>query len=300
MNSIKKDNKIIFPPSFFQDVWGLEGVKIIKVLKDVRGKYYKLTGIIDSTTGKYIFKIFGSWRNVGGVNKDTKVFEILQNKGFKNISKLLKTKDQKNFKKVGKNFIYLVEYIEGKNPKPTQRAYEKLAVVTAKLHSVKNFPFKTDFDTVKIAKDLRKNSAKFKFGSQYREIVKSLPNFNKFPHTVIHTDIAPSNSVQKKDGTIVFVDWDDVGLGPTIIDLGSVLNEIIKEDTSFSKNNVRTLYQIYFKHRKISETEKAHIFDGCLFFALMYISHGNLSKRWKRILWLIENRKSIESLYLQK
>ena len=109
MNSIKKDNKIIFPPSFFQDVWGLEGVKIIKVLKDVRGKYYKLTGIIDSTTGKYIFKIFGSWRNVGGVNKDTKVFEILQNKGFKNISKLLKTKDQKNFKKVGKNFIYLVE-----------------------------------------------------------------------------------------------------------------------------------------------------------------------------------------------
>ena len=192
-----------------------------------------------------------------------------------------------------------MEYIQGANSKSTPGTYKKLATITAELHDIKRYPIKTDFYPNKIAKDLSKNSSKFAFGKKYKEVIKLLPDFQSFPKTVIHTDIAPTNSIQKKNGDVIFVDWDDAGIGPTIIDLGSVLNELIKEDTTYSKQNLQAFFQTYFKLRKISQKEKAHIFDGCLFFALMYIIYGDIEKRWKRILWLIDNRKEIESNFYE-
>ena len=284
--------KVTISAKVFEDIWGLKNVKIKKILQQSNDR---IVGIIQSKTGKYVFKTAGSWKNLRGVIKDTKIFRILRKKGFQYLPVLIETNKGENFVKFGKKYLYLLEYIEGKNAKPTAQTYKKLAAITAELHKVKNFPFKTDFDPTKIIKNLCKKT--FSFSAEYRQIARTLPNFKTMPQTVIHTDIAPLNSIQKRNGKIILVDWDDAGIGPTALDLGAVLNEIIKENTSFNRNNLQSFYRAYFRYRRISKKEKTAIFDGCLFFALMYIVHGDTIKRWKRILWMIRNRKKIEKLY---
>lgn len=277
----------------FEKTWGLKKFRIIKILQE---RNERIVGLIHSTSGEYVFKTAGKWQNERGVKKDTAVFDALQKRGFRHIPKLIKTRNGEDFVSFKGKFIYLLEYINGKRPKPSIKTYEELGRITATLHSTKDFPFKTDFDTARIIRDLCKNSRKYKFGSQFRKIALALPDFKKFSQTVIHTDIAPSNSIQKKSNEIVLVDWDGAGIGPTVVDLGGVLNEIIK-DKKLNVTNVQAFYRSYFSKRRISRQEISHIFDGCLFFALFYMQFGNIKKRWERILWMVENRAKIESVY---
>lgn len=289
-----KKNTIYAPLEALETVWGLHGVRLVRILQNFDERTVSL---IKSREGEYVFKTAPAWKNRRGVKKDTDVFDALVKKGFCHAPKLIKTKRDTTFLQKGKKFFYLLEYVDGQSPKRTAATYAALGRIAAELHSVKRFPFHGDFDPAKILVDLRGESYKYSFGEEYRTIIRQLPNFSKLKQSLIHTDIAPSNAIQKLNGDIVFVDWDDAGIGSTAIDLGSVLNEIILEDTSFSAANLRAFYESYFSHVKYPKKELPYIFDGCLFFALMYMKHGDTSKRWKRIKWLIANRTQLERLY---
>ena len=114
---------------------------------------------------------------------------------------------------------------------------------------------------------------------------------------MLHTDLAPANAIRTSSGRLVLVDWEDAGVGPAVIDLGGVLNELIDESCRYRGQQVRAFFAAYAAARPISGQERAHIVDAALFYALLYLPFGqDLHRRWRRVLWMIAHRQELERL----
>ncbi len=282
------DTKII------EKIWGLRSVVIEKVLSENK---HRTTVLLGSDKGRFVYKVASPWKDSAALEKDTAVFDVLGNLEKSYISKILKTFDGKNFASITGRFVCLFEYIEGANPKPTRETYQKLGSITADLHSVKNYPYKTDFNPNYIAKhNFIENAKNFSFAGEYLKIADMLPNFKKFSQTLIHTDISPGNSIEKKDNSLALIDWDDVGVGSIVLDLGYILGQCVTEDLEIKKDLADAFFGAYLQKKSITPEDRKGIFDGCLFFHLMYIIYGDVPKRWNKIQWLVKNREVVEAL----
>jgi Ser/Thr protein kinase RdoA (MazF antagonist) len=279
-----------------EKIWGLKDVRLNKILQQSYG--HRMTLLIDSTQGKFVYKVASPWKDERALEKDTVIFDFLNEKGCTFITKLLKTVEGKNFATIQDRFVYVLEYVEGKNPARTVETYKKLGEITAILHSTEGYQHRTDFNPQYIIEhNFKENAEKFSFSDEYLKISKTLPNFSQFSQTLIHTDISPENTVEREGGSLVFVDWDDAGIGPTVLDLGYVLmSECTTENLELKPEIAKAFYSSYLTKRNITPEEKTYMFDAGLFFALMYIVFGDVEKRWKRIQWLIENRKVVEAM----
>ena len=298
---MKKLNQQTIPqykitPETIEKHWPLTHVKLGSILQK-SGE--RVTGEIISDQGKYVYKIADPIKTAEAMKKDTAVFDVLNEKSFPYIPKLLKTKNLQDFQPLEHKFVYVLEFIEGKNPEQTPETFSKLAEIMVSLHDIKGYPYKTDFKASGVIRDLYKNSESYSFGAEYRKILDQLPNFDQFPQALIHTDIAPNNAIQKPGGSIILVDWDDAGIGTRVLDLGVlVINVFVNENLEYNQANAKAFFNSYLSRKKLTELEINHIFDAGLFFSCMYIIYGKgLEKNWARIKWAMKHRKMLESEY---
>ena len=280
---------------FIEAHWPLSNVVIGSVLQE-SGE--RITGQLQSTEGNFIYKIADESKKSTSLDKDLFIFEFLSERGFPHIPKLLKTRNARLYHIEEGRCIYLLEYIAGKNLESTPETYQKLGEITAKLHNIAGYPYETEFDTKVIIKEhLPERVDKLSFKEEYLKLVNSLPDFSGLPKALIHTDIGRLNAIEKRDGNLVLVDWDDVGAGPAVLDISfPLIQQFISEDCSFFPENAQAFYRSYFSRRKMSKEEKTYIFDAGLFFALDYIAYGDVHKRWQRIQWALKHREEIESV----
>jgi thiamine kinase-like enzyme len=114
---------------------------------------------------------------------------------------------------------------------------------------------------------------------------------------IILLAVTPTNTIQNEGGDFIVIDWDESGIGVSVLDIGQpLINQFISEDLEFFEDKLKAFYQTYFRERKITDEEMNYIFDAGIFWACMYIIYGDTPKRWKRIKWAIENRKKLENL----
>ena len=256
-------------------------------------------GIVESREGKYTYKISGSWKTAKKLDRDLSAYEFLNNKNFPYISRLLKTKTGERFVEIENNLIYLIEYIDGSHPDLTAQTYTELGKIVADLHSIEDFPFETDYKPADVIPSLIQNAAKYAFKDDCISILKSIPDFTQLPIVPIHTEITPGNVIQSSNGRITVIDWDEVGLGPAVLDLGvGLINHFITEDLEILEDNATAYYRSYFSQREMNDLEKKYIYDASLFWACCWVPYGDTNKRWERIKWAVENRNKIECLYL--
>lgn len=257
-------------------------------------------GIVTANEGKFTFKIAGSWKTSEKLNRDLSAYEFLNRKNFKYISQVLNTRDDKRFIEENGKLMYLLKFIEGEHPAFLPATYESIGKITAELHSIENFPFESDYKPTAALPDLIKNAEKYSFKNDYISILEKLPDFTKLSIVPIHTEITPGNLIQTPNGNMVVIDWDEVGLGPAVLDLGvSLINHFITEDLTILDENAQAYYRSYFSTRKMDNNEKKFIFDAALFWACAWITYGDMNKRWERIKWALKNRKKIENLYIE-
>ncbi len=277
--------------------WPLTGVRLGPILKKTDGN--RSVSIIDSNEGKYICKIADEWKTSEYLKKDLLAYELLPARNFHHISKLLKTNNNQPYVEVtGKN-VYLLEYVEGENPIPSRITYTKLGGIIAELHSVMDYPYPTQFQPLAIIQnDLPSLVRDQPFQAEYMDIVRSLPDFNALPTTLIHTDVAPVNAIEKSDGEIILIDWDDVGVGVRILDIAfPLIQQFTSEDCEFNTGIAKAFYNAYKAKIQLTDKELDRIFDAALFIALMYIIYGNIEKRWNRIQWSLKNRSTLEQVF---
>lgn len=291
---------ILTDPKFFEKTWPLSNVFVGDMLKTTEGG--RTVAVINANEGKFVYKIADQWKTKYALNRDLLAFELLPQKGFTHIPLLLKTREGSTYTAIEDRFIYLLEYVGDKNPEPTSETYTKLGQITAELHQIQNYPHKTEFRTAPIiAKDLVSIAEKLPFKQDYLKLVQQLPSFGGLPEALIHTDISPGNAIEKENGNLVLIDWDDVGVGTRILDIAfPLIQQFISEDGEFLEENARAFYTAYFSKIKLTETEIRKLFPAALFIALMYIIYGNTEKRWKRIQWAINNQKVLERVILSQ
>ncbi len=275
--------------------WPLSGVTIEKMPKQGMGGQ---VGIIVSDQGKFTYKIAGSWKKPANLERDLVVYEFLNQKSFPNISTLLKTRTDERFVALGEKLLYLIAYVEGEHPAQITQTYAELGKITSALHSIKDFPFETDYRPATAVPDLIANSSQFIFQDEYCGILKSIRSFKDLPLVPIHTEITPGNVIQQSDGKIIVIDWDEAGLGPAVLDLGvALINHFVTEDLEILEVEAKAYYFNYFTLRPMKTEERSYVWDAALFWACSWITYGNQEKRWERIKWAINNREKLESFY---
>lgn len=289
-----KDENIVFSKEDFENFWPLTNVKIGRILQK-SGK--RIVCEIFANEGAFVFKVADPSKTEEKIKLDIFAFDFLKDKNFQNIPALLKTKEGEGYKKLENQFVYVMERIDGKAPERTPENWAQLGDIATELHSISGYPYETLFTVESEMPKFSETAAKLSFACEYMNLVKSLPNFSDLSASLIHTDIGPHNAIQKPDGLIVLTDWDDAGVGTTILDLGfPLICHFVTDELNFEKERAVAFYNAYFAKRSLPKEEKSLIFDAGLFFALMYIPYGDTEKHWQRIKFAVENKELISSV----
>ncbi|MBI4232039.1 phosphotransferase, partial [Candidatus Peregrinibacteria bacterium] len=253
---------------------------------------------LSSSEGPFVFKVSDHSRTEDKIKRDTFASDFLQANDFRNIPVLLKTRGGSNYQNIDGRFVYVMERIDGEAPERTPGNWARLGEIAAELHNISNYPLKTLFTVESEKQKFREIAANLSFEEEYMKLVESLPAFTALSTSLIHTDIGPHNAVQKPDGTIILTDLDDVGVGPTILDLGfPLICHFVTHEPEFEKEKATAFYDAYFAKRTLPNRERVLIFDAGLFFALLYVPYGDIEKNWQRIKFAVENRELILTVF---
>jgi hypothetical protein len=187
-----------------------------------------------------------------------------------------------------------MEFVEGSTPKSTDYNWFKVGKIAALLHNIEDYPHTTLFSLDSVKDEFFNLSRKYSFGNEYWNLVEALPDFNRLPTALIHTDIQLQNTILTKNGNIILTDWDDAGKGPTVLDLGfPLICKFISRQLTIRRSMAASFYQGYSSLRQISDEEKEFIFDAGLFYALLYIKYGIARLNWEKIKYAIRNKELI-------
>jgi Ser/Thr protein kinase RdoA (MazF antagonist) len=283
----EKGQRVALSEQLLERHWPLTEVSLHEVLQQTGDRVVK---VICSREGRYVSKVSDQWRSREVAERHATLFDFLRERGFAHAPTVLKTRTGRNYCEIDGRYVYILEFIEGSQPERTRENYRLLGEVAGLLHTMKGYPHNYLFSVADAVPELYDLAQGLPFGDEYVQIVSTLPDFEHLPVSLIHGEIL-GNAIQKPDGTIVIVDWDEAGIGTRILDLGHPLIQVfISEDLEFDGERAHAFYRGYSSKVRLTDQEVDHVFDAGLFYALRYIVHGDLGKRWKRINFALRNR----------
>jgi Ser/Thr protein kinase RdoA (MazF antagonist) len=281
------------PEKFIELHWPLSRVTLGEIIQE---RDERITGRLSAREGEFVYKIADPSKTEEAIDRDTYIFDFLSSRGFQHVPPLLKTKRDTPYSEVEGRYAYIMEYA-GKQAAPTPATWAVLGSITAQLHSIQGYPYKSLFSFESAKRMFPQKAAQLPFGKEYMELVETLPDFDTLSQSIIHTDIGHHNAVEGDDGKLVLIDWDDAGICSTILDLGApLICHFLHEDEYFLKAEAEIFYRTYFSEKEIPDDEKEYLFDAGLFFALMYAPFGDIQKNWKKILFALERKDLFQSI----
>lgn len=253
----------------------------------------------DAAEGRFLYRVADPSK-ARSLDRELQAFGFLPRRGFASIPRLVPARSGALFEEMAGRRVYALEFVEGDHPAATPETYAVLGRLTADLHGIEGYPHRSEFDVDLIAEhDLSHRAEGLPFAAEFMDIARSLPRFGHLPSALIHTDIGPQNAIQRPNGDIVLIDWDDVGLGPAVLDIGfPLIQQFIAGEDFFLEDNAAAFYGAYFSRRGMTREEKRLIFDAAAFISLDYLVYGDPARGFRRIKWAIANRSRIESVYL--
>jgi Ser/Thr protein kinase RdoA (MazF antagonist) len=273
--------------------WPLTTISLGDVLQKTGER---VVSVIASREGRFVAKVSDQWRSVEAADRHSSLLSFLRDAGFPYAPAVLQTRTGQNYQSVDGHFVYVLEFIEGKQPARTRQNCRRVGEIAAALHAVGGYSHRYLFTVADVIPELLEIAQGLEFGGEYAQIVKTLPSFQDLPVALIHGEIL-GNCVQRPDGRMVIVDWDEAGLGTRILDLGHPLIQVfLSEDRQWNEEGARGFYEGYLARGTLGEHEIDRVFDAALFYALRYVIYGDTEKRWKQIKFAVRNRDLLESV----
>ena len=109
---------------------------------------------------------------------------------------------------------------------------------------------------------------------EYQELmtaVQTTDHCEGLPTVLLHNDCAPGNVVRTSSGQIALVDWDGAGLGPAVIDVGSLLSACFTDEFRPDEQAIRAIVEGYCRYRTLSEAETRRLLDALRFRTLVLL-----------------------------
>lgn len=83
--------------------------------------------------------------------------------------------------------------------------------------------------------------------------------YSKLPKTIVHGDLYTNNCLYQENSLIGFLDWEEVGVAPAILDLATCVFNFCFENDTFHLKQYKAMIDGYQRHRALNELEKKSI-----------------------------------------
>ena len=234
----------------------------------------------------YILRLFPLDRDFEKISHDIEIIKFLEENDFPT-QKLIKTINGEYISKIdGRNSV-VTTYIKGDHPNLSIETMLKMGELMGILHNLdcKKYPFRTGWNVQSEIYEIRTkvkqlDLSKLKHSEIIPDVINALellPSFDNLPQTIIHTDMHPKNMIKTSDNKYCFIDWDDAGIGTTILDLGYVLSQVCIGYGENDSNNlilnedlVKAFLDGYYSQRDLSKAEKDSLIYAMQACALLY------------------------------
>jgi Ser/Thr protein kinase RdoA (MazF antagonist) len=278
---------------FIAEQWPLTGVKLGAIICQFDTRVVR---VVDANEGRFVVKTTNQWRDEHDAAIHLAVFDFLGQHAFAHVPELLRTRSNQPYSRLSNQYAYILEYIDGKMPHPTELNSFHFGTILGKLHTFVDYPYPYLFSYQEVRPEFDHLVQALPFAGAYAAYVQGLPDFDTLPRTLIHGEVI-GNTLQKEDGTLIILDWDEAGVGPRVYDLGHpLIGTFVTEELQLQEALIHAFYRGYFSQITLPDREIRHIFDAALFYALRYIVYGDTQKRWRRIRWAAGHRDEIMSI----
>ena len=185
--------------------------------------------------------------------------------------------------------LTLTVHLLADGPQPSVALWAQLGALTARLHAVELGELApgsgSAFTFAPVRAELVADAPPGPDQEAYRRLLANLPDLDASPTALIHTDLAPSNVLATGDGTVILTDFDDLGLGPRVFDLGFPLLCWFHDGDVFDEASALAFYGAYGARHRLDAQERALIVDAGIFYACMYWSLPQSPGRLRAALW---------------
>ncbi len=277
---------------FVMDHWPLTQVSIGDTLQSYPSR--KVVRV-HASEGEFVAKVNSQPPAFEEAVQRLTVFDFLTSRHFTHIPVLVKSIDGDPMVYHQGESVAVLEYVDGAPLAPTATAWRTLGQVAAKLNAIPNFPFPYGVPTSGVIQELSEQANSHPQKVQFQKYIDLLlPLLNEKKLGLIHGELNPANAMQRKNGELVIIDWDECGTGASVLEAGyPLLTVFLTEDLFFQQELAVSFYQGYYGQNQPGKTEQDLLFRAALLHALRYMQFANQQKRWNRIVYAVAHQSEL-------
>lgn len=230
------------------------------------------------------------------------IFDFLAEQAFPHIPALVKTRDGQPLLYQDGQSVMVMEYIDGGQPDNHPATWQRLGRLAASLNAIPGCPVTYGIPTAGVIAELTAAAQTHSHPKQFLDFIAMLSPLLTAPTLgLVHGEINWANVRQRRDGTLVILDWDEAGHGATVLDAGyPLITVFLTEKLHFQRHQAQAFYQGYFGGRRPDAAEQDLLFRAALLHALRYMHFANQVQRWARVGYAATHRTHLLAAIFNK
>jgi hypothetical protein len=283
---------MMIDPQFLTDHWSLSNVSLGETFQSYPSR--KVVRV-HAQEGEFVAKVDHQPPSFETVMQTYAIYDFLGSRHFSHIPSLVKATNGNPLVYSDQQCVTVMEFIDGGYPEPTPATWQGLGQIAAKLNSMPGFPYSYGVPTQGVIQELTAEADNYPDKARFLAFVDLLhPLADYSQQGLIHGEINLSNSMRRRNGELVLIDWDEAGTGATVLEAGyPLLTVFLTESLYFHQELAAVFYQAYYGQNQPGGHEKELLFRSALLHALRYMKFANQQKRWERICYAVAHKDSL-------
>ena len=260
--------------NLLQDISNFFGLGVIKEIKK-GGGFANENYFVVTENGAYVIKIVLEKRfKAEDKLREQLYIERLREFNFPVVGYIKSPKGDIIYQK-NDRLALIQKKIGGSHPETNEDIARQMGEKMAKLHKIPfdSLPEKGNWlqesylaNSIAI---LKKNFYNNKYIRELIKLYRALDfRAENLPKSIIHSDLFADNTLFENGKLVAIIDWEEVGIGPSLLDFGIAVIGFCFRDNSFKINLYKVLYESYNKNRPFTQIEERQIEEAVKYAAI--------------------------------
>jgi Ser/Thr protein kinase RdoA (MazF antagonist) len=292
------DHPVELSAAFVAEHWRLRDVSVTPFQI---GRFRRGVFTVTSREGVYAAKVNDDPPDVQVSTNELDVFTYLSQRDYLHVPELIPTRRGDALMHTGGRSVVLMEHIPQRfdpDARLSPTSWADLARALALLNAFDDYPHPWGKAFIEhVPEELRAKVRNQPIEAQFLELLDRVVPLRESPRvSLVHAEVNPANSGRRSDGTVVLLDWDGVGSGPTALDYGyPLITQFVDQyDLTVDRDAAEAFYGAYADAGGILDTGEA--FLAGLFQAMFLMWFFNTEGRWRRIQWAVAHEEEMCSM----